>query len=82
MNKIESGLEVVWGLRLAEVAESLRENNFKADIFSNLAEAVDFFKSAIIADLAPKSVAVGGSQTVTLSGLYDILNNLPNMKSP
>ena len=79
MNKIESGLEVVWGLRLAEVAESLRENNFKADIFSNLAEAVDFFKSAIIADLAPKSVAVGGSQTVTLSGLYDILNNLPNM---
>ena len=30
MNRIKSGLEVVWDLRLAEVAESLRENNFRA----------------------------------------------------
>ena len=40
MNKIKSGLGVVWDLRLAEVAENLRENNFKVDIFNDLPGAV------------------------------------------
>ena len=79
MNKRKSGLEVVWDLRLAEVAESLRENNFKVDIFDDLQGAVEFFKAKILPELTNKSVAVGGSQTVTLSGLYDILDSYPNM---
>lgn len=79
MNKIKSGLEVVWDLRLAEVAENLRENNFKVDIFNDLPGAVEFFKTKILPELSNKSVAVGGSQTVTLSGIYDILNACANM---
>ena len=39
----KSGIEQIWSLRLAEVAEALRGNNFKVDILENLEEAVAFF---------------------------------------
>ena len=41
----KSGIEQIWSLRLAEVAEALRGNNFKVDILENLEEAVAFLKT-------------------------------------
>lgn len=69
----KSRLEQVWDLRLVEVAEALRGNNFKVDVFGSLQEAVIFFKNEIFPLLAPERVGAG-SETVTHSGVYQFLN--------
>ncbi len=66
----KSGIEQIWSLRLAEVAEALRGNNFKVDILENLEEAVAFFKDELLPFLNPETVGVAGSETVTHSGVY------------
>ena len=79
MNTNTTGLDTVWQLRLDEVAKTLRANNFKADVFNDLPAAVEFFKAVLLPQLAPQSAGVGGSETVTHSGVYDILNNWPGL---
>lgn len=69
----KSGIEQIWSLRLAEVAEALRGNNFKVDILENLEEAVAFFKDELLPFLNPETVGVAGSETVTHSGVYQVL---------
>jgi hypothetical protein len=39
----KSGIEQIWSLRLAEVAEALRGNNFKVDIFGKFGRSGGFF---------------------------------------
>lgn len=70
----KSGTEMVWELRLQEVAKNLEDNNFAVSVLPDLASAVAYFKDVILPEAAPKSVGVGGSETVTHSGVYDILN--------
>lgn len=70
----KSGSEIVWELRLAEVAKALEGNNFAVTVLPSLDKAVTYFKNTLLPELAPKSVAVGGSETVTHSGVYDILD--------
>ena len=69
----KSGIEQIWSLRLAEVTEALRGNNFKVDILENLEEAVAFFKDELLPFLNPETVGVAGSETVTHSGVYQVL---------
>lgn len=69
----KTGIETVWDFRLAEVAKNLEENNFAVTVLPSLAAAVDYFKNSLLPEAAPKSVSVGGSETVTHSGVYQIL---------
>lgn len=69
----KTGAETVWDFRLAEVAKNLEENNFAVTVLPSLAAAVDYFKNSLLPEAAPKSVSVGGSESVTHSGVYQIL---------
>lgn len=70
----KNGSEQVWDLRLAEVAKNLESNNFAVTVLPDLASAVAYFKDTLLPEIAPKTVGVGGSETVTHSGVYDILS--------
>lgn len=75
----KSGIEQVWSLRLDEVADALRENNFKVNVLDSLKSAAEFFTNTIMPELAPKSVGVAGSETVKSSGLYQVLTDWPGL---
>ncbi len=77
MSAQTNGGEVLWEIRLAEVAGALKENGFGVDVLPSLKSAVEFFKITLLPRFAPASVAVGGSETVTRSGVYDILRAAP-----
>ena len=51
----------------------MRGNNFKVDILENLEEAVAFLKDELLPFLNPETVGVAGSETVTHSGVYQVL---------
>ena len=70
----KNGIETVWDFRLAEVAKALEGNNFEVTVQPSLAEAVGYFKNTLLPALAPKSVGVGGSETITHSGVYELLS--------
>lgn len=70
----KSGSQMVWELRLAEVAKNLEENNFAVAVLPDLAAALRHFKEKILPEAAPASIGLGGSETVRLSGLYDALD--------
>lgn len=71
----KTGSEQVWDLRLAEVAKKLEGNNFAVTVLPDLAAAVAYFKDTLLPEIAPKSVSVGGSETVTHSGVYELLKS-------
>lgn len=70
----KNGMEQLWDIRLAEVAKNLEANHFAVTVLQSLAEAVAYFKDSLLPEIAPKSVGVGGAETVTHSGVYDILS--------
>lgn len=71
----KSGIESVWDLRLDEVKKNLESNGFIVTLLSDLQAAVGYFKDTLLPEISPQSVSVGGSETVTHSGIYDILNS-------
>ena len=73
MSVEKTGRDILWDLRMAEVAKALEGNNFSVDVMFSLEDAVAFFKNSIMPRISPKTVAVGGSQTVVHSGIYDYL---------
>lgn len=75
----KNGFEVVMGLRIEETAKALIHNHFTVDILDNLPAALDFFKNNLLPEIAPKTVCVGGSETVTHSGIYDMLRGYPDL---
>ena len=70
----KSGSEQVWDFRLAEVAKNLEANNFAVTVLPDLVAAAAYFKETLLPEIAPGSASVGGSETVTHSGVYDILS--------
>jgi hypothetical protein len=75
-----SGLEIMWDLRLAEVAGNLVRHGFRVDVLPDLPAAAKFFTDTLLPEYRPASVAVCGSQTVVASGLYETLAARPGLE--
>ena len=72
---MENPIENYWKTRLAELKETLTENNFEVFVAENTDEAKSIVLEKIIPEIAPKSVSWGGSLTFVATGLYDVLKN-------
>lgn len=72
---MENPIENYWKNRLAELKDTLTENNFEVFVAENTDEAKSIVLEKIIPEIAPKSVSWGGSLTFVATGLYDILKN-------
>ena len=77
---MENPIENFWKARLAELKETLTENNFEVFIAENTDEAKSIVLEKIIPEIAPKSVSWGGSLTFVATGLYDILKKNNDFK--
>ncbi len=64
-----------WNLRLQDVAEALKENNFAVSVVDDGAEARRVVLEEIVPALKPKSVSWGGSLTMVGTGVYDALKD-------
>lgn len=73
-------IEVVWDLRLDAVSKALEHNGFTVSRCSSMADAVELFETDILKALKPASIAVGGSETVTQSNLYGIMQKQPGVR--
>lgn len=69
----KSADDLVWEMRLAEVAKNLEGNNFIVTVLPDMASAVRHFKEKILPAAAPKNIGVGGSETLRRGGLFPVL---------
>ena len=67
-----------WQLRLENLKEVLKSNNFEVFIAQNAREAGRMVMDKILPKLAPKSISWGGSMTFVATELYDMLKDYPN----
>ncbi len=67
-----------WQLRLENLKEVLKSNNFEVFIAQNAREAGRMVMDKILPKLAPKSISWGGSMTFVATELYDMLKAYPN----
>ena len=67
-----------WELRLGNLKETLKSNNFEVFIANNAREAGRLVMDKILPKIAPKSVSWGGSMTFVATELYDMLKAYPN----
>ncbi len=75
---MENPIENYWKTRLAELKDTLTENNFEVFVAENTDEAKSIVLEKIIPEIAPKSVSWGGSLTFVATGIYDALKNNNN----
>ena len=68
-------IDKYWEFRLKDTKEQLQANNFDVSIAADLAEAKHIVLEKLIPEIAPQSIAWGGSMTVVTAGLYDALQN-------
>ncbi len=73
-------VEKYWNIRLADLAESLEENNFEAVVVSSVSEAGQYIIDKVVPECKPQSVAFGGSMTLVSSGVVDQLNKNKSLK--
>lgn len=73
---MDKPIEHYWDIRLHEVKKALEGNNFEVFLAGDVAEARRVVLEDIVAKLAPKSVAWGGSMTFGATGLYEALKNM------
>jgi L-lactate utilization protein LutB len=67
-----------WQLRLENLKEVLKSNNFEVFSAQNAREAGRMVMDKILPKLAPKSISWGGSMTFVATELYDMLKAYPN----
>jgi len=67
-----------WQLRLENLKEVLKSNNFEVFIAQNAREAGRMVMDKILPKVAPKSISWGGSMTFVATELYDMLKAYPN----
>lgn len=66
-----------WQLRLENLKEVLKSNNFEVFIAQNAREAGRLVMDKILPKLAPKKISWGGSMTFVATELYDMLKAYP-----
>lgn len=70
---MESPIDHYWQLKLGQVENALKDNNFDVHLTASLADACDTVMEKILPACGPTTVSFGGSMTVVASGLYDAL---------
>lgn len=76
----KTGLDVVWELRLAEVAKNLANHGFAVDVLPSMAAALNLFAQTLLPEINPASATPGGSMTVARGGVYEVLKNWPGIE--
>lgn len=71
---MESYVDNYWQVKLNQVRESLRENNFEAHVVSDPQHARTLVLDSIIPDADPGIISWAGSGTFKEIGLYDALS--------
>ncbi|MGD8513190.1 MAG: lactate utilization protein [Deltaproteobacteria bacterium] len=77
---MEKPIENYWKGRLVGVKQALERNNFEAFLADNAAKAKEVVQKEILPKTGAQSVSWGGSLTFTSSGLYDAINNHPDLE--
>ena len=75
---MEKPIRNYWQLRLENLKEVLKSNNFEAFIAQNAREAGRMVMDKILPKVAPESISWGGSMTFVATELYDMLKGYPN----
>ena len=75
---MEKPIRNYWQLRLENLKEVLKSNNFEAFIAQNAREAGRMVMDKILPKIAPESISWGGSMTFVATELYDMLKGYPN----
>jgi L-lactate utilization protein LutB len=74
---MDNPVDKYWQLRLTELKAVLEQNNFTVYRADSAKQAADLVKEKIVTEVAPKSIAWGGSMTFLATGLYDALKTWP-----
>jgi L-lactate utilization protein LutB len=69
-------LQNYWAIKLNEVKENLKANNFDVFLADNPDDAREIVLQKILPAISPGSISWGGSRTFKQTGLYDELNKL------
>jgi len=77
---MDTPINQYWQIRLDNVKEMLKSNNFEVFLADNAAAAKKIVLEEIVPKAGAKSIAWGGSMTFTATGLYDALKKVKGMK--
>ncbi len=77
---MDKPIENYWKIRLANLKEALKANNFEVFVADNTADAKKVVLEQIIPRTGAKSVSWGGSMTLVSTGLYDALKGSTDME--
>ncbi len=75
---MEKPVRNYWQLRLENLKEVLKSNNFEVFMAGDAREAGRMVMDKVLPKLAPKSISWGGSMTFVATGLYDMLKGYPD----
>ncbi len=76
----DSPKEIVYAMKVEQVAECLKDKGYTVTIVSTAKEAADFVMEKIVPARKGDVVSFGGSMTVTQSGLYQSLKSTEGLK--
>ena len=77
---MENFVDNFWQLRLKDIEERLKKNNFEAIIVQSAKEAATFFMESVLPETKPKSLSFGGSMTLGSTGLLDTLATIDDLE--
>ena len=77
---MDKPIENYWKIRLANLKEALKANNFEVFVADNTEDAKKVVLEQIIPRTGAKSVSWGGSMTLVSTGLYDALKGSTDME--
>ena len=77
---MDTPINQYWQIRLDNVKEMLKSNNFEVFLADNAAAAKKIVLEEIVPRAGAKSISWGGSMTFTATGLYDALKKVKGMK--
>jgi len=76
---MQAPIESYYAKRLDAVVEALRGNHFDAHVVADAAAAKALVLDRIVPEVAPGTVAFGGSMTLAATGLPEALKTLPDV---
>jgi L-lactate utilization protein LutB len=77
---VDKPIENYWSLRMQEMQEQLKSNNFETYVVENGAEAKKLILEDIVPAAGPKTVSYGGSMTVQGTGVLDEIEQLEGVE--
>lgn len=76
---VTSSRDTFYRIRLDAVAKKLRHNGFAAHVVDNVEAAKNLILGTLMPQLAPRTVAFGGSTTLIETGIYAAIKETPGL---